>query len=87
MNTKSVVWELNGLIFFTDVDKASLFDGGPKSMIVVGFAQQSEIPIQLALGDGNMVFQPVEGNQVKKKTGPVSVTGQIFKTLKKIILQ
>ena len=35
-------------------------------MVVVGFVQQSEIPIHLALGDGTMVFQPIEGNQVSK---------------------
>lgn len=51
------------LIAVQDVDKASLFDGGPKSLVVVGFIQQNEIPIHLAIGDGSMVFQPIEGNQ------------------------
>ncbi len=61
----SQVWTsiINSFIL-VDVDKASLFDGGPKSLVVVGFIQQNEIPIHLAIGDGSMVFQPIEGNQV-----------------------
>ena len=54
--------------FLVDVDKASLFDGGPKSLVVVGFISQNEIPIHLAIGDGSMVFQPIEGNQVSSWT-------------------
>ncbi len=49
---------------FSEVDKASLFDGGPKSLMLVGFIKQSEIPIHLVLGEGSMVFQPIEGNEV-----------------------
>ena len=52
------------MILTSDVDKASLYDGGPKSMVVIGFIKQTEIPIHLALGDGSMVFQPIEGNKV-----------------------
>ena len=51
--------------FHPDVDKDNLFDGGPKSMIVIGFIQQNEIPVHLLLGDGNMIFQPIEENEAR----------------------
>lgn len=50
----------------SDVDKRNLFDGGPKSMIVVGFVKQNEVPLHLVLGDGSMAFQPIEGNEVRE---------------------
>ena len=62
---KSSILQNHVEFFHPDVDKDNLFDGGPKSMIVIGFIQQNEIPVHLLLGDGNMIFQPLEENEAR----------------------
>ncbi|TRY72363.1 hypothetical protein TCAL_01009 [Tigriopus californicus] len=52
------------LITVAEEDKASFsYDGGPKSLCVLGFVPQSDIQRQWLLGDGSMVFQPVEDDE------------------------
>jgi hypothetical protein len=55
------------LIAVTDVDKQSSFNGGEKSLIVVGFITRGQIPYQYLLGDGSFVFQPTDGDAVRLK--------------------
>ena len=63
---KSLHFQNHVEFFLPDVDKDNLFDGGPKSMIVIGFIQQNEIPVHLLLGDGNMIFQSIEENEARE---------------------
>nr|AIL94178.1 Ku80 [Tigriopus japonicus] len=52
------------LITVADEDKAAFsYDGGPKSLCVLGFVPQDDIQRQWLLGDGSMVFQPVEDDE------------------------
>jgi len=48
------------LITISDADKENSYDGGPKSMKVVGFMERSKVPFDLLVGDGSMVFQSTE---------------------------
>ena len=47
-----------------DADKENSYDGGPKSMKVVGFMERSKVPFDLLVGDGSMVFQSTEDDAV-----------------------
>lgn len=49
------------LIAISEVDKAN-YDGGPKSLKLVGFINRRQIPFHLLLGDGSMIFLPTEGD-------------------------
>ena len=54
----------------TEEDKENYkYNGGAKNLSVLGFVKQEDIPRQLVVGDGCMVFQPVDGDEViRKKT-------------------
>ena len=47
-----------------DADKENSYNGGPKSMKVVGFMERSNVPFDLLVGEGSMVFQSNEDDAV-----------------------
>lgn len=57
-------WKRKNLSFLDDLKKQYKYDGGDKRMSVLGFVKQEDIQRQYLLGDGCMVFQPVEGDEV-----------------------
>lgn len=58
----------------TEDDKANhKYDGGPKSLAVFGCVKQDDIQRNMVLGDGCMVFQPVEGDEVRTVRKHVAV--------------
>jgi len=51
------------LVTVTDEDKATYaYEGGEKSLILMGFAPQAAIQMSFLIGDGCMVFQPPEND-------------------------
>jgi len=42
---------------------AKKFQSGPKSLILIGFVKRAEIPVTYLMGDGYMMFQPVEDSE------------------------
>ena len=42
------------------------YDGGPKSMTVIGFIPVLKLPRNMVLGDGCMAFQPVDDDEVRE---------------------
>eukprot|EP00096_Caligus_rogercresseyi_P006682 TRINITY_DN2339_c0_g1_i3.p1 TRINITY_DN2339_c0_g1~~TRINITY_DN2339_c0_g1_i3.p1 ORF type:complete len:692 (+),score=194.79 TRINITY_DN2339_c0_g1_i3:80-2155(+) len=51
------------LITVSEEDKANFnYEGGAKSLKVIGFIKQDQIPHQYLLGNGNMVFLPTEND-------------------------
>ena len=49
------------------VDQENTYQSGPKAFTVVGFVSDSEIPLHLVVGDGCLVFQPVDGDEFSGK--------------------
>jgi len=49
------------LFTISEVERsAKKFESGPKSLILIGFVKRNEIPVTYLIGDGYMMFQPVE---------------------------
>ena len=54
-------------VFLSDEDKATYaYEGGEKSLILMGFAPQAAIQMSFLIGDGCMVFQPPENDDVRE---------------------
>ena len=50
----------------SEVEKsAGKYDGGPKSLLLIGFVKRAEVPVSLLLGEGCMMFKPVDSNYSK----------------------
>ncbi len=50
------------------------YDGGPKSMSIVGFVSQQQVLRQYLIGDGCMIFQPVQEDEVRAQYVHVAPT-------------
>ena len=51
----------------SEVEKsAAKYEGGPKSLLLIGFVKRAEVPVSLLLGDGCMMFQPLMESEYSK---------------------
>ena len=50
---------------FSEEDKTNFkYEAGPKNLAVIGFVSESQIQRQYLIGDGCMIFQPIENDEV-----------------------